>query len=314
MNGNPRKGLSIQKAHANNLRHIDVEISAGILTAITGVSGSGKTSLLDKVIYESLISERPVNCDDIQGKEHFSGFIYIEQSVPGTGHTATVGSLLGVSDHLARIYAARAESKKQGFKSSHFISGSRDSRCVACEGTGFSHVSMDFFNDIETPCERCGGTGFRDEVLDVYIEGKSIYDALQLSFDESVTFFETNLPGKSDKTLHPVLQLIQKTGLGHLSPGRSLKTLSTGELQRLKLVSGLASKTGSNTLILLDEPTGGLHPKDIQKLLKLFAELIKEGNTLVCVTHEPLLMASAQSIIELGPGGGSQGGKIIPSS
>ncbi len=175
VNGNPRKGLSIQKAHANNLRHIDVEISAGILTAITGVSGSGKTSLLDKVIYESLISERPVNCDDIQGKEHFSGSIYIEQSVPGTGHTATVGSMLGVSDHLARIYAARAESKKQGFKSSHFISGSRDSRCVACEGTGFSHVSMDFFNDIETPCERCGGTGFRDEVLEVCIEGKSIY-------------------------------------------------------------------------------------------------------------------------------------------
>lgn len=313
VNGTPRTGISIRKAYANNLRHIDVEISAGVLTAITGVSGSGKTSLLDKVIYESIVSERPVNCNEFQGKEHFSGFIYIEQSVPGTGHTATVGSMLGISDQLARIYAARAESKKHGFKSSHFLSGSRDSRCIACEGTGFSHVSMDFFNDIETPCERCGGTGFRDEILELRIGDKSIYDALQLSFDESATFFETNLPAKSDKTFHPVLQLIQKTGLGHLSPGRSLKTLSTGELQRLKLVSGLASKTGNNTLILLDEPTGGLHPKDIQKLLKLFAELIQAGNTLICVTHEPLLMAAAQGIIELGPGGGSQGGQIIPS-
>jgi len=314
ISGIPGKGLSIRGAFANNLQHIDADIASGILTAITGVSGSGKTSLLGKVIYESLLSGRPVNCEEFRGREQFSEVLYIEQSLPGMGQTASVGSKLGISGHIAGIYAAQEDSKRQGFKPQHFMAGSREGRCTACDGTGFSQVSMDFFSDIVIPCERCGGTGFRDEILEVCIGGKNIYDTLQLTFDEMPAFVGAHTPRKLEKAIEKILELIQKTGLGHLSSGRSLKTLSTGELQRLKLVSGLSSKTGRNTLILLDEPTGGLHPVDIQKLLKLFTDLVNEGNTLVCVTHEPLLMAAAQSLIELGPGGGIQGGKIIRSS
>jgi len=308
---NPGKGLNITKAHANNLRNIDVEIPSGIMTVITGVSGSGKTSLLDKVIFESFSSGKPVLCLQISGFDNFSDLIYIEQPTPGRGTNATTGGKLGISEVISRIFAGSSESKKRSYKPSHFISGSRDGRCTTCEGTGLNKTSMDFFNDVTSPCERCGGSGFNDEVLEIMIDGKTIFEALQIPFNELPVFFDKHLQGKPEALTKSILGLIEKTGLGHLTCGRSLKTLSTGELQRLKLVSGLASKTGSNTLFLLDEPTGGLHPKDIYKLMNLFGELIEQGNTIVCVTHEPLLIAAASKTIELGPGGGTQGGHII---
>ncbi|MEI6577432.1 MAG: AAA family ATPase [Bacteroidota bacterium] len=307
-------GIVIEKASANNLRNIDVTLPSGLMTAITGVSGSGKTSLLDKVIYESYCAKIPVNCEAIKGIENFSGLIYVEQSSGLSGHHASVGDKLGISGIIAGIFAAAETSKKSAFKSAHFMTGSRDGRCIACEGTGIRQVSMDFFNDVVSPCERCGGTAFRDEVLEIFIEGKTIFHALQITFDELVVFLKKNIHGKSEKAIKQTLELIQKSGLGHLSCGRSLRTLSSGELQRLKLVHGLSLKTGNNSLILLDEPTGGLHPKDIEKLLKLFDELIEEGNTIVCVTHEPLLMAAASTMIELGPGGGAKGGLIIQNA
>lgn len=308
---NSGKTLSIRKAYANNLRQINVEISSGMLTAITGVSGSGKTSLLENVIYQSFASHHPVNCEDFQGRDNFSALIFIEQPAPGSGYTSTVGSMLGLTEGLAKIFAASEEGRKRGFKPSCFIPGSRDGRCPVCEGTGFSKVSMDFFSDIISPCERCGGTGFRDEVLEVLKEGKTIYQALQLPFDENYSFFKEHGQRTVDHKVLKMLELIDETGLGHLSPGRSLRTLSNGELQRLKLVSGLSTLSGKNALILLDEPTGGLHPKDIKKLLNLFNALVSDGHTLVCVTHEPLVMAAAAKTIELGPGGGKHGGMIM---
>lgn len=309
--GNTGPGLKIIKAHANNLRNIDVEIHSGVMTVITGVSGSGKTSLLDQVIFKSYSLKKPAFCKNISGFENFTNLIYIEQPLPGKGNTATVGSTLGISGIISGIFADSKESKAQGYKASHFNNGSRDGRCPACEGTGLNQVSMDFFNNVITPCERCGGSGFRDEVLAIAVDGKTIYDVLQIPFNEISGFLDTHLQVKSEKQVKSILELIEKTGLGHLTSGRSLKTLSTGELQPLKLVSGLSVKTGSNTLFLLDEPTSGLHNKDIERLLKLFNELIESGNTIVCVTHEPLLMASAAETIELGPGGGSQGGQIV---
>jgi len=309
--GNPGKGLSIAKANANNLQDIDVEIPSGIMTVITGVSGSGKTSLLDKVIYDSYLSGKPVCCKDISGFSHFSSLVYVEQPTQGKGHNTTTGSVLGLSEIIAKVFAEAGESKKRGYKVSHFIRGSRDGRCTTCEGTGVAQVSMDFFSDIVTPCERCSGSGFSDDVLEITLDKKTIYDALQITFSELPAFFDTHLQTKSLTQAKSILDLIEKTGLGHLTCGRSQKTLSTGELQRLKLVSGLSYKAGNNTLFLLDEPTGGLHPKDTAKLMTLFNELTEAGNTIVCVSHEPLLMASAAGTIELGPGGGKQGGKII---
>jgi excinuclease ABC subunit A len=221
--------------------------------------------------------------------------------------------LLGLSGVIAAIYAGADGSRERKFKTSHFTAGSRDGRCQECEGTGLNRVSLDFFADAVMPCERCGGTGFRDEVLEVTIDGTTIYDALQISFTDLSRFVEAHQRNQPDQKTNILLNLIEKTGLGHLTGGRSLKTLSTGELQRLKLVSGFASKTGSSMLILLDEPTGGLDPRDIERLLKLFDELTGSGNTIVCVTHEPLLINSASRVIELGPGGGRNGGRIVTS-
>ena len=307
-------GLKILNAHANNLRNICVEIPSGIMTVITGVSGSGKTSLLDKVIFGSYSTKKPVFCDILSGFENFSDLIYIEQPVPGKGYNATAGTKLEISGVISKIYADSDESKKRGYKASHFLTGTIHGRCAVCEGTGVNQVSMDFYDDVISSCERCGGTGFRDEVLEITIDGKTVFDILQIPFHELFRFLHLHLPDKIEKQVKATLDLIEKTGLGHLSCGRSLKTLSTGELQRLKLVSGLSANKGINTLFLLDEPTGGLHPKDVEKLLILFNELIEAGNTIVCVTHDPLLMAAASLTIELGPGGGTNGGLIIDSN
>ncbi len=304
-------GLTVRKACTNNLRQIDVDIPSGILTAITGVSGSGKTSLLDSVIYRSLIAGKPINCEDLSGADHFSGLIYIGQPAPGTGYSATVGSKLSIHEVIAGLFAETDESRKRKFKRSHFIPGSREGRCPACEGSGSLQVNMDFFSDVFSPCEKCGGTGFNDEVMEIRLSGKTVYEVLQVAMDELPGFLSAIHNEKSEKLLHNILELVNKTGLGHLSPGRMLNTLSSGELQRLKLVSGLAEATVTNMLILMDEPTGGLHPRDIEKLLQLFNELVGQGHTLVCVTHEPMLMAAASKMIVLGPGGGMQGGWII---
>jgi excinuclease ABC subunit A len=309
--GSPGKGLHIAEAYANNLQNITLDIPSGIMTAITGVSGSGKTSLLDKVIFESYGSKKPVFCESISGFENFSGLIYIRQPLPGKGYNATAGDKLGISEIVSRIFADSNESKTKGYRHSHFIRGSREGRCLSCEGTGLNQVSMDFFSDMVSPCERCGGSGFRDEVLGIMIDGKNISDVLEIPFHEMPGFFNARLHGKSAVQAKTVLTLIEKTGLGHLNSGRTLKTVSTGELQRLKMVSGLLSHTAGNTLFLFDEPTGGLHRKDIEKLMLLFEELIETGNTIVCITHEPILITHASLTIELGPGGGTQGGKII---
>jgi len=312
--GSPGAGVKITGANANNLRKIDLEIPSGIMTVITGVSGSGKTSLLNSVIFESWSSKKPQFCKDIRGFENFTDLIYIEQPVPGTGYNATVGQRLGISEAVGKIFAGTEMSKKKKYRLSHFISGSRDSRCPECEGTGSKQVSMDFFSDVISLCERCGGTGFSDEVLEIFEDGKTVFDVLQIPFDDISGFLDTRLHGNTLKNINAILELVKKTGMGHLSCSRQLKTLSTGELQRLKLVSGLSARAGSNTLFLLDEPTGGLNPSDIMKLLSLLGELIDEGDTIVCVTHEQLLLGAASAIIELGPGGGTNGGRIVMRS
>ncbi len=307
----PVTGLEIQKAHANNLRNINITLSKERMTVISGVSGSGKTSLLDKVIFDSYQQHKPSFCEDISGFENFNSLIYIEQPTPETRHSATTGEKLGISEIIAGIFAGTETSRKLNFKPAHFIRGSRESRCPDCEGSGVNTVSMDYFSDVITPCERCGGSGYNDEVMQITIDGKDIFEIHQLPFTDLAELVEKCLHGKLKNKAFNILQLLEKTGLGHLSSGRVLKTLSTGELQRIKLVTGLLAKTADNNLILLDEPTGGLHPTDTVQLLKLFEELLLAGNTLVCVSHEPMMLQAASVVIELGPGGGKQGGMIV---
>ncbi len=307
------KGLSIKGACANNLKNIDLEIPSGALSVITGVSGSGKTSLLDGVIHESHLAQRPVACSEINGFERFSRLIHVGQQIPFKNAGTMVADYLEISGAIASVFAAAPESKQMGYKAAYFVKESREGRCPECEGRGSHKVSMDFFSDVFSPCERCGGTGFRDEMLAVTVEGKNIDGVLRIPFEEwdGMHALGTN------KALKPVLEYMRKTGLDHLSPGRLLGTLSTGELQRLKLVRGLAQlaglsgPSGGAALLLLDEPTGGLHRKDIDLLLRLFDELIEAGHTVLCVTHEPLLMEAAYKRFELGPGGGTKGGYLI---
>jgi excinuclease ABC subunit A len=307
------EGLTITGAHANNLKNIDLSIPSGIMTVITGVSGSGKTSLLDRVIYPTWLAGHPVNCKGLAGFDRFRGLIYIEQPLPGKGYSATTASFLGLSEVVAGLFAAQPEAKKHKLKTSHFTRGTAHSRCPVCEGTGVNPVSMDFFSDVVSPCDRCGGTGFRDEVLDIRLEGLPVSDVLQIPFDRLGAFIAAHQPSRIKHPYGEILGLAVRTGLGHLHGDRRLQTLSTGELQRLKLVSGLSVQERKEMLILLDEPTGGLHPKDIRLLLDLFSELTNLGNTLVCITHESLLADAAGKVVELGPGGGVNGGRIIGS-
>lgn len=307
----PDTGLKIEKAHANNLRNINIELPKESMTVISGVSGSGKTSLLDKVIFGSYQKHTPTFCEDISGFENFNSLIYIEQSTPETRHSTTTGEKLGISEIIAGIFSGADTSMKQHYKPVHFTRGSRESRCPGCEGSGINTVSMDYFTDVVTPCERCGGSGYKDEIMQITVEDKNIFEIHQLTFTELAEFAGRYLHGKPKNKAFHILQLLEKTGLGHLSSGRLLKTLSTGELQRIKLVAGLLTKTADNNLILLDEPTGGLHPADTAQLLTLFEELLLAGNTLVCVSHEPMMLQAASVVIELGPGGGKQGGMIV---
>lgn len=305
--GVPGKGLSIKGAFANNLKNIDLEIPSGVLSVITGVSGSGKTSLLDGVIYESHVAQRPVACCEINGFECFSRLIYVGQQIPFKNAGTMVADYLDIAGTIASVFAVVPECRQMAYKAAHFVKGSREGRCPDCEGNGYHKVSMDFFSDVFSPCERCEGTGFRDEILAVTVEGKNIDGVLHMTFDE----WEGVHAFGAHKALKPVLDFLRKTGLGHLSPGRLLDTLSTGELQRLKLVRGLSQLSEGAALLLLDEPAGGLHRKDIELLLTLFDELITGGHTVLCVTHEPLLMDAAFKRFELGPGGGTKGGYLV---
>ncbi len=307
--------LRIIRANANNLKNIDIEIPIGLLTVITGVSGSGKTSLMDRVIYKSFRSGKPEFCIDISGFEYIEDLIYIEQTVTGTTKRNTiVGEELGFCEIIAKMFAQADESKKRGFKYMNFLKGSRDSRCDACEGTGGDLISMDFYNDVIIPCEHCDGTGFRDDVLNIRIQDKNIVDVLQLSFSALSDFFDQNYHDKSQTLIKNTFGYIEKSGLSYLSCKRLLKELSIGELQRLKLVTGLLKKKYHNTLFLFDEPTGGLNSKDIEKVINLFYDLLDTGSTIICVTHEPLILKYASKLIELGPGGGKYGGSVISNN
>lgn len=220
--------IIIENVTENNLKNVSLRIPHYQLITVTGVSGSGKTSLLGKVIFESYLSRKPASCSTITGFENFSDLIYIEQPIQGVSHNTTIGSKLGISKIISRVFVESNESKERGFKTSHFIKGSHEGRCPACEGIGFSQESMDFLSDVISPCERCGGSGFRDEVLGILINGKMIYDVLQIPLNELSGFIDAHLDGKSGKQVISILDLMRKTGLGHLTSGRSMKTLSNG--------------------------------------------------------------------------------------
>lgn len=304
-------GLTITKAFANNLQKINLTISSGIFTVLTGVSGSGKSSLLQEVIYESYLHQRPAGCENITGFDHFHGCIMVEQSIPQPGKTATIGGYLEINNVMQKLFASTKEATARKWKSSHFSRQSQDGKCPECEGTGEVVVSMDFFPDASSICENCAGKGYKEEVLNIQIDGFNIYETEQWDFPTLKIFLQQHLPEKKVQEISGIFHYLEQAGLSYLTPGRFMKTLSGGELQRIKLVKALAQMTSGTQLILLDEPGGGLHPKDITGIMKLFSGLLKAGHTLVCATHDALLLGAANHVIELGPGGGKNGGQII---
>ncbi len=306
--------IEIKGAYANNLQQIDLKIPAGLMTSITGVSGSGKTSILEQVLQASIRAGHPVNCREITGLEQFVQTFFIEQSVPLSNSALEVGDKTGMYKWIAQVYSNLPEARQDKRKAAFFMPYDKNSRCPVCEGSGIHQLSLDFSADIQSACESCGGSGFKDEALQYFVDRKTIVDLFQLDFDALEGFLMAHLPEKHREEAGKVYSLIRKTGLSHLSARRSLNTLSGGEMQRLKLVLALTELKGPDNLILLDEPTGGLHPEDTRSLLLLFNEIIAEGNTVVCVTHEPLVMSASAIIVELGPGGGSRGGRIVQYS
>ncbi len=298
------KAIQVQGAWANNLKNINVRIPANALVVLCGVSGSGKSSLMNEVIYQSALQQKPVNCLNITGLQLFDQIIYSGQRLPKLHGQSLVAGFIGLVSILEKEFTEAAKVQNLSLTKPHFSLFGKAGRCETCEGKGELKTSMDFLADVFEPCEMCHGTGFKPEVLTFSIKGKNIADSLALSFDELPTFF-------TDSKIKETCQLAVHLGLGYLSINQRLKTLSGGEIQRLSLMQALLENKGKTCLFLLDEPTTGLHMLDVEHLMAAFNKLLDAGHSLLVIEHHQTLVSSADYLIELGPGAGELGGKLV---
>jgi len=299
--------IRVKGARAHNLRGIDAVFPGGTMTAVTGVSGSGKTSLVFDVLFRSVGAGRPVGCDAVSGLEAFAKVALVDQEPLASGNGATPLTYAGLFDNVRALFAATDEARALGFKKSHFSFITPEGRCPECQGLGKLRISMDFLADIETPCPACGGLRYRPEVLKAHWNGRTIADILALSAAEGTAVFE-KVPALRDG-----LAVLSETGLGYLSLGQPLDTLSGGEGQRLKLAAELIRPVRGRALYLFDEPTAGLHREDVAGMLVLFGRLAGQGHSLIVVEHDLDVVARAGWVIDLGPEGGNEGGRIVAS-
>ena len=300
--GNPVK---ISAACANNLKNISIEIPVGRMTGLTGVSGSGKSSLLFDVVAASAQSGKPEACQSIVGLEQFKEVITITQAPVSTSKVSNVLTFTGLFDKIRNIFANTQEAKSAKLKKSHFSFNSKGGRCEKCLGQGKIRVSMDFVSDVWVTCEACHGKRYTEQVLAIRVKNHNIFDVLEMTVSQAIAFFgENESPGKQLKTIEDV-------GLGYLRLGQSTDTFSGGELQRLKLAKELMSNTSGKNLYLLDEPSTGLHFRDVDVLMKLFDHLLKKGHTLIIIEHNMDIISQCDYVIDLGPGGGENGGNIV---
>jgi len=303
--GTPRPGIRITGASANNLRAIDVDIPSGVLTAVTGVSGSGKSSLAFDVLTASARASRPIGCRGIAGLERFERVIHFDQKPLDGGPRSIPATYTGIFDAMRSLFATTAGAKARGFGKSQFSFLTKEGRCENCRGAGRSTVSLDFLADVESICEACGGTRYKPEVLEAGLDGKTVADVLDMTMSEARAFFAGR------QGLEGPLALFDEIGLGYIRLGQPLDTLSGGEAQRLKLATGLIRPAKGESLYVFDEPTTSLHFTDIEKLLKVFARLLVAGHTLVVIEHNMDIIARAHHVIDLGPEGGDAGGRVI---
>ena len=305
------KCLVIRGASENNLKNIDVEIPLGVLTAVTGVSGSGKSSLVNEVLYKTLASVknrahvRPGRCLGIDGLESVDKVICIDQSPIGRTPRSNPATYTGVFNDIRELFSNTEDAKLRGYGPGRFSFNTKGGRCEACSGDGLIKIEMHFLPDVYVPCDVCKGKRYNRETLEVRYKGKNISDVLDMTVEEALEFFK-NLPRIRDK-----IQSLFDVGLGYVKLGQSSTTLSGGEAQRVKLATELSKRSTGATVYVLDEPTTGLHTADVQKLITILDRLTDAGNSVVVIEHNLDVIKVADHIIDLGPEGGDAGGTVV---
>ena len=307
----PTGWIKVRGARVNNLKNIDVEIPLGIMTAVTGVSGSGKSSLVNEILYKhlakSLNRARIIagDHDGIDGLEQLDKVIAIDQSPIGRTPRSNPATYTGVFDLIRTLFAGTPDAKAKGYSKGRFSFNIKGGRCEACSGDGIIKIEMHFLPDVYVPCEVCHGKRYNRETLEVRYKGKSIYDVLDMTVEEAVTFFE-NVPSVRRK-----IQTLYDVGLGYVKLGQPSTELSGGEAQRIKLATELSRKSTGRTIYILDEPTTGLHFEDVSKLNAILRQLVEGGNTVVVIEHNLDVIKTADYIIDMGPEGGDGGGTVV---
>ena len=307
----PTGFLTIKGARENNLKNIDVQVPLGIMTCITGVSGSGKSSLTNEILYKHLARTLnrarciPGDHDDILGVEQLDKIIDIDQSPIGRTPRSNPATYTGVFDMIRDLFAATPDAKARGYKKGRFSFNVKGGRCEACSGDGIIKIEMHFLPDVYVPCEVCGGRRYNRETLEVRYKGKTIYDVLDMTVEEALEFFK-NVP-----TIHRKIQTLYDVGLSYVKLGQPSTELSGGEAQRIKLATELSKRGTGKTIYVLDEPTTGLHFADVHKLVEILRKLSDGGNTVVVIEHNLDVIMTADYIIDMGPEGGDGGGTVI---
>jgi excinuclease ABC subunit A len=307
----PTGFITVHGAKENNLKNIDVSFPLGVFTCVTGVSGSGKSSLTNEILnkYLSKVLNRahtiPGKFDSVEGVEQLDKIIDIDQSPIGRTPRSNPATYTGVFDQIRDLFANTREAKERGYKKGRFSFNIKGGRCEACQGDGIIKIEMNFLPDVYVPCEVCGGKRYNRETLEALYKGKSIYDVLDMTVEEAVTFFE-NVPSIRDK-----IKTLNEVGLGYIKLGQPSTQLSGGEAQRVKLATELSRRSTGRTIYVLDEPTTGLHFEDVRRLCEILQRLVESGNTVIVIEHNLDVIKTADYIIDMGPEGGDAGGRGI---
>ena len=309
----PTGWIKVIGAAENNLKNIDVAFPLGVMTCVTGVSGSGKSSLVNEILYKSLAKKLnrartiPGKHKRIEGLEQLDKVIAIDQSPIGRTPRSNPATYTGVFDMIRDLFASTADAKAKGYKKGRFSFNVKGGRCEACAGDGILKIEMHFLPDVYVPCEVCGGKRYNRETLEVKYKGKSIYDVLDMTVEEAMHFFE-NVPSIRRK-----METLYDVGLSYIKLGQPSTTLSGGEAQRIKLATELSRRSTGKTVYILDEPTTGLHFEDVRKLVEILRRLAEDGNTVIVIEHNLDVIKTADYIIDIGPEGGDRGGTVIAS-
>jgi excinuclease ABC subunit A len=307
----PAGWLTVKGAREHNLKNIDVKFPVGIFTCVTGVSGSGKSSLVNEILFKRLQRDLnralviPGEHKALEGEEQLDKVIDINQAPIGRTPRSNPATYTGVFDTIRDLFAATQDAKMRGYKKGRFSFNVKGGRCEACQGDGIVKIAMHFLPDVYVPCEVCGGKRYNHETLEVLYKGKSIYDVLNMTVEEALTFFE-NVPSVKNK-----IQTLYDVGLSYIRLGQPSTELSGGEAQRIKLATELSKRSTGKTCYILDEPTTGLHFADVHKLVDILQRLTENGNTVIVIEHNLDVIKTADYIIDMGPEGGDKGGTVI---